>query len=171
MNFKRFLLVGGMVTVIVVIAVTGYMSLFPNEGEVPSKSMASPSQLIQTVKTSDSALMQSRAPKTVFDTTGVKSTFQQALHDNASIIAQDNGLSESSVEATVTALDVPSWTAIDLPGTASEYGTYVIDCNGTEAHLITYSDKSYVTVSMLGQNTTLSVPQSAQQYMTYLGYV
>ncbi|MCR5583080.1 MAG: hypothetical protein K6F70_05690 [Eggerthellaceae bacterium] len=171
MYVRRFLFMGGCVAVIVAIAVSGYLSLFPNEQPTASKSVASPSQLIQTVRTANEAPFAARAPKTVFDTTGVKTSVQQAFFDNAASIAEQTGMSESAVEASVTALDVPSWTAVDLPGTATVNATYQIECDGTTAELITYLDKSYLTVSLQGQATTLSVPQNAQQYLSYLGYV
>ena len=170
MYVRRFLFMGCCVAVIVAIAVSGYLSLFPNERPTASKSVASPSQLIQTVRTPNEAPFAARAPKTVFDTTGVKTSAQQALFDNADAIAEQTGMSQSAVEASVTALDLPSWTAVDLPSTATESATYDISYDDTTAALTTYLDKSYLTISLQGQATTLSVPQNAQQYLTYLGY-
>jgi hypothetical protein len=107
----------------------------------------------------------------VIDQSGIKDKIESALRDNASTIASSTGLSESQVNKAIDDLDIQDWTATDLPSDATVAETYNGNYGGTEATVTTYDDPSYVTVTADDQEVTLSVPESAQQYVSYLQYL
>ena len=43
--------------------------------------------------------------------------------------------------------------------------------NSTDATITTYDDPSVVTVTAMGQDITLAVPDSAQSYLPFLSYL
>lgn len=111
------------------------------------------------------------AANAALDASGVKERVDQALRDNVSTIASATGLSEAQVEQAIDGLDVTSWSVTTLPTDAvasdGASGTY----DGMSASVTTYEDPSYVTVEVGGQELTLSVPESAQQYARLLSYL
>ena len=54
-----------------------------------------------------------------------------------------------------------------IDGTARGYYSY----SGTDATITTYDDPSVVTVTAMGQDITLAVPDSAQSYLPFLSYL
>ena len=120
------------------------------------------------------ALMNQAAPTAVnaaLDASGVKTQAEDTLRSHVSDIAAATGLSEDQVNAAIDDLDIASWTATDLPADAQEAGTVDVAYQGVDATVTTYSDPSYVTVNAFGQNVTLEVPASAQQYLPLLSYL
>lgn len=111
------------------------------------------------------------AVNAAIDASGVKSKVQNALEDNASLIAQKTGMSESEVRAGISNLDVQGWTATSEPVGAAQTGTYNVNAQGTSATITTYDDPNYITVDAYGQHVTFQVPASAQGYEGYLGYL
>ena len=47
----------------------------------------------------------------------------------------------------------------------------IIGYSGTDATITTYDDPSVVTVTAMGQDITLAVPDSAQSYLPFLSYL
>ena len=111
------------------------------------------------------------AVNAAIDASGVKSKVQNALNDNASLIAQKTGMSEAEVRNGISNLDVQGWTATDAPSNAAQTGNYNVSAQGTNATITTYDDPNYVTVNAMGQTVTFQVPASAQNYEGYLGYL
>lgn len=111
------------------------------------------------------------ATNALIDASGVKGDVEGALRDNAGAIAGATGMSESQVLAAIDELDISSWSATTLPADARATGSFETSYHGTAATLTTYADPSYVTVDAYGQRVTLSVPASAQDYLSYLAYL
>lgn len=105
------------------------------------------------------------------DASGVKGQIDSALREHASDIAAATGMSESQVTAAIDQLDIDSWNVATLPADASVAGTFDTTYQGASATVTTYADPSYVTVDALGQELTLSVPDSAQSYVSLLSYL
>lgn len=105
------------------------------------------------------------------DNLGIKDKIDSTLRDNEEAIANYTGMSESQVDDMIDNLDIQDWSATELPGNATVAHTYNGNYGGTEATITTYDDPSYVTVCANDQNITLSVPESAQSYMSYLQYL
>lgn len=105
------------------------------------------------------------------DASGVKSSIDEALRSNVERIAAATGLSNDQVETAIDELAIESWSATTLPGGASVSGTFSTSYRGASATVTTYADPSYITVEAYGQNLTLAVPESAQQYLSLLAYL
>lgn len=105
------------------------------------------------------------------DASGVKGQIESALRENTSTIASATGMSESQVAAAINQLDIESWSVTSLPADASPAGSFSTTYRGANATVTTYADPSYVTVDALGQSLTLSVPESAQSYVSLLSYL
>lgn len=105
------------------------------------------------------------------DNLGIKSKIDSTLRNNEEAIANYTGMSESQVDDMIDNLDIQDWNATQLPGNATVANTYNGNYGGTEATITTYDDPSYVTVCANDQNITLSVPESAQSYLSYLQYL
>ncbi len=105
------------------------------------------------------------------DASGIKGAAEDALRGNVPEIAAATGMTEQEVEAAIDRLDISSWSVTDLPAGASPTGTIDTSYQGANATVTTYSDPSYITVDTLGQSVTLAVPESAQGYISYLGYL
>lgn len=105
------------------------------------------------------------------DNSGAKTAVQNTLLEHSEDIANKTGLAESQVQTIITDIDVPSWEVTDLPANAVATkeisGTYA----GVNAEITTYDDPNYISVNAYGQNFTLQVPQSAQQYMSLLSFI
>ncbi len=111
------------------------------------------------------------AANAAIDASGLKSKAKSALEGNRDKIAAATGMSEAEVDAAIAALDIDSWEATTLPAGATETGSSSVSYGGTDATITTYDDPSVVTVNAYGQNVTLAVPESAQDYLPYLGYL
>lgn len=107
------------------------------------------------------------------DASGIKGAAEDALRGNVPEIAAATGMTEQEVEAAIDRLDISSWSVTDLPAGASPTGTIDTSYQGANANatVTTYADPSYITVDTLGQSITLAVPESAQGYISYLGYL
>ena len=105
------------------------------------------------------------------DASGIKETIQNALDANAESIASALGVSVQDARDMISNLDVASWQATSLPSDAQASGSYSASFDGTSANITTYEDPSYITVEAYGQSLTLSVPESAQEYVPYLAYL
>lgn len=114
---------------------------------------------------------QNAATNAAIDASGIKSQAEDALRSNSSSIASATGMSESEVNRAIDELDIESWSVTSLPSDAQETGTQNITYGGVSAQVTTYSDPSYVSVTAEGQTFTLSVPSSAQQYVSLLQYL
>lgn len=108
---------------------------------------------------------------TALEASGVKTQAEDVLRSHVADIAAATGMSEDQVNAAIDRLDIASWNATDLPAGAQQAGSVDVSYQGVDATVTTYSDPSYVTVDALGQNITLSVPESAQQYLPLLSYL
>ena len=69
------------------------------------------------------------------------------------------------------ALDIQSWEVTSLPEGAEKTGSANVSYSGTDATITTYDDPSVVTVTAMGQDITLAVPDSAQTYLPFLSYL
>lgn len=105
------------------------------------------------------------------DASGVKSSIDEALRSNVERIAAATGLSNDQVETAIDELAIESWSATTLPEGASVSGTFSTSYQGASATVTTYADPSYITVEAYGQDLTLAVPESAQQYLSLLAYL
>ena len=105
------------------------------------------------------------------DASGIKETIQKALDANAESIASALGVSVQDARGMISNLDVASWQATSLPSDAQASGSYSASFDGTSANITTYENPSYITVEAYGQSLTLSVPESAQEYVPYLAYL
>ena len=105
------------------------------------------------------------------DASGVKSSMDEALRSNVESIAAATGLSNEQVETAIDELAIESWSATTLPESASVSGTFFTSYRGASATVTTYADPSYITVEAYGQDLTLAVPESAQQYLSLLAYL
>lgn len=105
------------------------------------------------------------------DASGVKSSIDEALRSNVERIAAATGLSNDQVETAIDELAIESWSATTLPEGVSVSGTFSTSYQGASATVTTYADPSYITVEAYGQNLTLAVPESAQQYLSLLAYL
>lgn len=72
---------------------------------------------------------------------------------------------------TIDALDIQSWEVTSLPEGAEKTGSANVSYSGTDATITTYDDPSVVTVTAMGQDITLAVPDSAQSYLPFLSYL
>lgn len=114
---------------------------------------------------------QNAATNAALDATGLKTQADEALRGNAADIAAATGMSEEQVDQAIDELDIENWQVISLPADAQPAGTQEVSYGGVSATLTTYADPSYVTLETHGQTFTLSVPESAQQYLPFLGYL
>lgn len=105
------------------------------------------------------------------DASGIKGQIDSTLRENVSAIASATGMSESQVTSAIDQLNIESWSVTTLPSDASATGTFNTTYQGASATVTTYADPSYVTVDALGQELTLSVPESAQSYVSLLAYL
>lgn len=118
---------------------------------------------IESLKTS--------ALNSAIDASGVKTQLDSALRSKASSISAATGLPESVVNGAIDQLDISSWSVTTLPSDAQQTGSFSTTYQGMPTTVTTYSDPSYVTVEVSGQELTLSVPSSAQTYVPYLKYM
>lgn len=103
------------------------------------------------------------------DASGAKDRVEQALESHVDDIAAATGLSTDAVQQGIDSLAVQDWQVCDLPASAQASATIDGSAAGVDGALTTYADPSYVTVNAYGQSVTLAVPESAQQYLGYLG--
>lgn len=111
------------------------------------------------------------ATNAAIDASGIKSKAEDTLYANASDIAAQTGMSEERVNQAIDNLDINNWSVTSLPNDAKETGTQAVNYGGISAEVTTYEDPSYITVSAEGQTFTLEVPNSAQDYLSLLGYL
>ena len=105
------------------------------------------------------------------DASGVKGIVENSLRDNVDAIAATTGMSEQQVDQAIDELAISSWSVTELPEDATATGSVHTTYQQTDATVTTYDDPSYVTIDALGQSMTLSVPDSAQSYLSFLSYL
>lgn len=129
--------------------------------------------LSNTVLTGNSTIesLKASAVNSAIDASGIKGQLESSLRSKASSISAATGLPESTVNSMIDQLDISSWSVTTLPSDAQSTGSFSTTYQGTAATVTTYSDPSYVSVEMSGQNLTLAVPSSAQGYVGYLKYL
>lgn len=104
------------------------------------------------------------------DASGTKAAVENALLAHVTDISNATGLNNSQVNTIIKDMDIESWEVTNLPSDATETGTVSGSYAGVDASLTTYDSPNYVTVNAYGQDFTLAVPQSAQQYLPLLAY-
>lgn len=109
------------------------------------------------------------AANAAIDASGLKGKVKDALAGRADDIAAATGLSSSQVQSAIDDLAIDDWTAVALPEGAVATGTFDGAAAGVDGTITTYEDPGYVTVEAYGQNVTLEVPASAQNYLSLLG--
>lgn len=151
--------------IVVFIAVVGVFGILPQMGvKSPFEGFENPlSGLIDNGKNA--------AANAALDASGIKTKAAQALEDNRDKIAAATGLSTSEVDAAIDALDIESWEVTSLPADAEQTGSTDVSYEGANATVKTYDDPSVVTVQAMGQDVTLAVPETAQDYVKYLEYL
>ena len=98
------------------------------------------------------------AANVALDASGIKGKLDSELRSHAGDIAAATGLSEGQVE------DI-------IPADATVAGSFQTSYQGTNVTVTTYTDPSYVSISPWGQTITLAVPESSQNYVSYLSYL
>lgn len=111
------------------------------------------------------------ATNAALDAVDAKGQVKNALNTYRDDIAAATGLSTSQVDAAITKLDIDNWKAASLPKDATETNSISGNYAGIDGSLTTYTDPSYVTVDAYGQAITLEVPESAQEYLSYLALI
>lgn len=143
-------------------------------GILPQMGIGSPFAGLGNFENPFASLMEggkNAAANAAIDASGLKGKAKAALDANRDKIAAATGMSDAEVDAAIAALDIDSWEATSLPEDATATGTSSISYGGTDATVTTYDDPSIVTVDAYGQKVTLAVPDSAQDYLPYLGYL
>ena len=102
---------------------------------------------------------------------GGKNAAANAALDVSGLKSKATGMSSSQVDAAIDALDIQSWEVTSLPEGAEKTGSANVSYSGTDATITTYDDPSVVTVTAMGQDITLAVPDSAQTYLPFLSYL
>ena len=109
------------------------------------------------------------ATNAAIDASGLKDKVKDALNGRVDDIAAATGLSSSQVESAIDDLAIDDWKAVALPSEAVATGTFDGAAIGVDGTITTYEDPGYMTVKAYGQDVTLEVPASAQQYLSLLG--
>lgn len=112
--------------------------------------------------------MKASAANVAIDASGIKGRVAQTLEENIETISRYTGMTEAEVDVAIADLDIDSWTATVLPSDVQVTGTVSGDAAGVDGSLTLYDDPDYVTVNAYGQEITMLVPESAQQYLPYL---
>lgn len=108
------------------------------------------------------------ATNALIESSGIKDRVDSELRAHADDIAAQTGVPIEMVNAGIDELAVQDWQATEKPATAVETATYSVEADGTPVDITTYDDESIVTVEAYGQEVTLAVPESAQQFADYL---
>ena len=103
------------------------------------------------------------------DASGAKSAIDAALRSQTQRIAEATGRSQEEVAQAIDGLDIPSWGIGSLPADAVEKRSVETGYRGIDAVLTIYEDPGYITLEAGGQHLTLSVPEGARDYISYLG--
>lgn len=163
---KKVLLLSLLVIVAVPLAVCAYLSV-----SNPSTENKEYTGIISALVPESFSAGKNAGINAVLDATGVKDSINDYLYSNAGSIASQVGMSEDEVDNTISNLDIPSWKAASLPDGATESASRSVSYEGNDVQITTYQDCPYVTVSAMGQDLTLSVPESAQSSLYLLDYV
>lgn len=108
------------------------------------------------------------AANVALDVTDVKGQLKNTIDDNKGAIAAATGLTPEQVDEAVANLAIESWEAATLPADANATGTYDASSLGVDGSITTYDNPGYVTLTALGQDITLAVPESAQTQLALL---
>lgn len=156
--------VAGALLGLVALAVVGIVGVAAFSGSNAASDGSNPlSSVVEDVKLG--------ATNAAIDASGIKAKVQDAVAEHKGAISAATGLDGAQVDEALARLDIESWQAASLPASAKAAGTVDGSSVGVDGTLTTYDDPGYVTVSAYGQSITLSVPESAQQYLGLLGYL
>lgn len=108
------------------------------------------------------------ATNAIIDTSGIKDRVESELHAHANDISAQTGIPVAEVNAGIEDLAVQDWQAVEKPASTVETASYSVEADGTPVDITTYDDESIVTVGAYGQEVTLEIPESAQQFTDYL---
>ena len=111
------------------------------------------------------------AANVALDASGIKGKLDSELRSHAGDIAAATGLPEGQVEDIINQIDISSWSVTTLPADATVAGSFQTSYQGTIVTVTTYTDPSYVSINPWGQTITLAVPESSQNYVSYLSYL
>ncbi len=114
---------------------------------------------------------QTSAANTALEASGFKTEIQDTLVENSDSIAAATGMEAEEVTEVITSLDIENWDIAPLPNDAVSAGSFDGSYGGFDGTVTTYEDPSYVTITTMGQNITLSVPQDAQSYVSALQFM
>lgn len=103
------------------------------------------------------------------DSNDAKARIEASLRARADTIADHLDISVSEVNTVIDVLGIGDWEATDLPDDAIALDTYPIAGADDDAAIVLYEDSSYVTVSTVDGETTLSVPKAARESLSLLG--
>lgn len=107
----------------------------------------------------------------VIDVSGAKDKVESALLQSQAAIRDRAGMTSEEFATAMDSLAIQEWRAATLPEDSVQASSIDLGALGVDATVTTYQDPSYVTVTFLGQDITMSVPESAQPYMPLLGYM
>ncbi len=111
------------------------------------------------------------ATNAIIDSSGIKDRVESELYAHVNEISAYTGLPAEAIEEGISTLAIKEWKAVEKPAGASETGNYSIGTDDTQVGVTTYDDPSVVTLQAYGQEITLSIPDSVQQYSSYLSYL
>ncbi|AEB07520.1 hypothetical protein Corgl_1419 [Coriobacterium glomerans PW2] len=115
--------------------------------------------------------LSSDAGNALLEKSGLKGKADSALRDRIAEISSATGLSQDQVSDAIDNLNISSWKMIPLPDSAKKKSGFVTTYQGMKVTVTTYEDPSYLGVEVYGQNLTLAVPETAQAYVGWLGYL
>lgn len=153
----------GIIGGVIVLLVAGVVALFAFSGNTAEDESNPLSSAVNDAKVT--------ATNAAIDASGIKSTIQEAVENHKDSIAAATGMSATQVDEAVANLDIDNWQAATLPSTATETGTIDGASLGVDGTITTYDDPGYITVNAYGQSITMSVPESAQQYLPLVEYL
>ncbi len=111
---------------------------------------------------------QTAATNALIDSSGMKDRVESELYAHADAIAARTGMPVEAVNEGIGSLAIQDWQAVEKPRDSSETGSYSVNADGTQVGVTTYADPSIVTVEAYGQEVTLAIPESAQDYLYLL---
>ncbi len=104
----------------------------------------------------------------VINMSGAKGTAVDTLLSNLGTISDLTGLSQADCAQIIYGLDIESWEVSTLPSAAEASGSISGEYAGIDGTITYYDDPSYITVNAYGQNITMKVSSSAENYLPYL---
>ena len=108
------------------------------------------------------------ATNAAIDVSGIKGRISDTLESYKDDFIASTGVPESVADAIIEDIAIDDWQAAILPENVYEIDTIDGTPYGIEGTITTYDDPGYITVNTYGQNITLAIPESAQDYLPYL---